>query len=241
MATFRSASAGNGGANNVTSYPTTLPTGWQAGDLVIYEVTIGHSNGSLNSLTGWTIYDAQDQNTGGAGHATGIAYRVMQAGDASPTFTSPQSAKYAWSAICIQPGAGETLALEASQPAVAQNTTGSTTLVAPNSGTATGTDVSVLFYGCRAIANSATAINVTATPSGWTEGADSSTAAGTTTATRQSQSAVAYKDNATGTQTPGTGTLNVSATQNGYQLLVKPTGGGGTPGDLTQFFLSAVA
>lgn len=222
MATFRSASAGNGGTDTLTNYSVTLPTGWQAGDLVLAQVTIGALPATgLNGLAGWTITHATDANSGGATHTTAVAARVMQSGDSNPVFNGSGGGKWAWSAVAVQPGAGETLSIGA-DAAVKVTTTTSTTLAAPNSTTTSTTDVSVLFYGNRASTSGATAITATA-PTGWTRGTESSTAVGTNNATRQVSSMVAYKNAAAGAQVPGTSTANVSVCQNAYHYRITPS------------------
>lgn len=219
MATFRAASAGNGGTDTLVNYSVTLPTGWQAGDLVLVQITIGAlPTTGLNGLAGWTITHATDQNSGGATHTTGVAARIMQSGDTNPVFTGSGGGKWAWSAVAVQPAAGEALSIGA-DAAVKLTTTTSTTLAAPNSTTTTTTDVSILFYGLRASTSGATAINAAA-PTGWTEGAESSTAVGTNNATRQVSSMVAYKNSAAGAQVPGTGTVNISVCQNAYHYRI---------------------
>lgn len=222
MVAFRSASANNGGSGVTGSYPVTLPTGWLAGDLVLVQVTIGSLAATgLASLTGWTITHVSDQNSGGGQHTTAIAARVMQSGDTNPTFTGSGGGKWAWSAIAIQPGATETLSIGV-DATVKVTTTTSTTLAAPNATTTTTSDVSVLFYGTKASASAATAI-VATVPTGWTKGAESSTNVGTTNATRQVESAVAYKNAAGGTQTPGTGTVAPTTCQNAYHYRIVGT------------------
>lgn len=222
MATFRSASANNGGSGTTGSYPIILPIGWAAGDLVLVQVTIGTIVATgLAGLAGWTITHIADQNSGGATHTTAIAARVMQSGDTNPTFTGTGGGKWAWTAIAVQPGATETLSIGA-DATVKITTTTSTTLAAPNATTTATSDVSILFYGTRASASAATAINATVA-TGWTEATESSTATGTTTGTRQAASTVAYKNAAGGTQTPAAGAVNVTTTQNAYHYRIVGT------------------
>jgi hypothetical protein len=221
-ATFRSGSSGQGATGTGTSYATTLPTGWAAGDLVLVVLSVGTLLAAgFNALTGWTRSHAGDQNSGGGTHTTGIFYRVMQAGDTAPTFTSAGGGKWAWAAIAIQRGVNEILSIDVDTTPVI-TTVANTTLIAPSAATATGTDLSVLLYGCRESATSVTLINATA-PTNWTEAADNGTATGTTAATRQVEACCDYRAGVTGTVTPAAGTLNVSSTQNAYHFLIKVT------------------
>lgn len=217
---FRGATSANGAGATATSVtPTLTGTSWAAGDLVLINIAVGNT-GSFTFPAGWTeIFDTS--NAGSAAFTTGIAYRVMQAGDTDPAITfSGTAGKWAWTAIALQPGTGEVIFVDANGTAKSDTTTATTHTA--NATTAVSSNVtSVILSSYRASANAATAITTTP-PTNWTEptGGDTSTATGTTTATRQISTAVSYRTGQSGTVTPGSETTSVSTTANVYNVLV---------------------
>ena len=125
--TFRSASGANGGSSSASSFATTLPTGWAAGDLVVVGASMSNA-GTFSAVTGWTL-DNQAQNSGSAAFNSATYYRIMQAGDTAPTIANSSAGKYTWVAAAFTPGAGETISLDV-EAAVNVNTTAATAFTA---------------------------------------------------------------------------------------------------------------
>lgn len=221
---YRSSSAANGGSAAVATTTCNLPTGWAAGDLVYFLITVGTNSTSHNTPTGWTVRN--DLNAA-SDSRTVLAYRTLQTGDTDPVFTWTNNGKWVWTGICIQPAAGATAAHSglATPTLAAANTTHTSPAYA--AGAVTG--MSILMSGYRAAVNGATAITTTP-PTNWTEpasNADNSTAVGTTTNTRQVASWHSYWAGQTGTVTPGSQTISVSSPANLYHVFAEEQGGGG--------------
>lgn len=212
---WRSSSAGNNAGTTVATVTPTLPTGWAARDLVYICVSVGAVFTSPVDPAGWTCqYDTNADSTG----RTILAYRQMQAGDTAPVFSWTGAGKCAWTAVCIQPVAGQQAVHSGlATPSISATAT-SHTPPAYAAGAASG--ISVLLTGYRAGANAATAITSTA-PTSWTEpatNADTSTATGTSSALRQVASWHAYRINQTGTITPAAYASSVTALSNKYHV-----------------------
>lgn len=217
---YRSSIAANGTSTTVTTLTPTLPTGWAAGDLVAFCISIGANFTSPTNPAGWTTrYDTNGDSTG----RTILAYRTMQTGDAAPTFSWTGTGKWAYTGICAQPAAGsQAVLLAPGAPTVSATSTSHTP---PSYAAGASTGMSILMSGYRGSINQATAITSTA-PTNWTEpasDADTSTAINTTTATRQVASWHAYRTGQTGTVTPAAYTTSVTALSNKYHLFVVET------------------
>lgn len=72
------------GKTNNSGATATLPTGWQAGDLALAYAYRDGSNTPPSLPTGWTDIHNSGANT----NSHRLAYRVLQAGDSSWTFTN---------------------------------------------------------------------------------------------------------------------------------------------------------
>lgn len=212
---YRSSSAANGGTALVSTLTPTLPTGWTANDLVYICISIGANFTNPVIPAGWTA--RTDVNSGSTGR-TFLASRTMQAGDTNPVFSWTTTGKWAWSAICLQPAAGQMAVHSGLAGPTIDATATSHTSPAFAAGALNG--ASVLLTGYRGGSNVATAITTTA-PTNWTEpatNADTSTAAGTTTGTRQVASWHSYRLAQTGTITPGAQAVSVTAVANLYHV-----------------------
>ncbi|MFE4548864.1 hypothetical protein ACFRNH_16280, partial [Streptomyces sp. NPDC056785] len=229
---FRGATSANGAAATATAItPTLAGTSWAAGDLVLVVLSVGAST-SWTGPAGWTeVHD--NANSGGAAHTGAVYRRVMQSGDSStPTFTAASAGKWAWAALALSPGAGETIAVDA--VATAKIVTTASETHTPNSVAAVASSVaSVVLNSSRADILGSSAITTTP-PTSWTEptGGDNSTATGTTNATRQVGASLSYRLAQTGTVAPGVETISQGAARatdaNIYHLLVSATGSGQT-------------
>lgn len=210
---YRSSSAGNGGAATVATLTPTMPTGWASYDLIYFIFSIGVVYTSPVDPAGWTVrHDTNSDTTG----RTILAYRSMRTGDTAPAFSWTTAGKWAYTGICIQPGAGQMITHRALTGPTVNATATSHTSPAVSAGSLSG--VSVLLTGYRAGANAATAITTTA-PLNWTEpatNADTSTATGTSSALRQVASWHAYRTGQTGTVTPVAQTTSATAVANLY-------------------------
>lgn len=217
--------AASGGFNNTagTSVAVTLPTGWQAGDWCAVIISINNTTGGFNTLTGWTER-ADHQNFTSSNFTTLVATRILQAGDANPTFVETASGKYSWCAIALQPGAGETIS-EDGFSATGENQGDGTTHAAGALIAAAGNVTSVVVNAMRAVNNAATAVTTTP-PTNWTEptNGDQSTNAGTTAALRQVSTSVSYRTDQSGTITPGTSGNNVTTDADCYHFLITSAG-----------------
>lgn len=236
-ATLRAASSANLGSTAAASVTPTLPTGATTGDIVYILVATGSSSAaSWSATTGWTLLDGATGtiNSGGTGHATNVAWKVLAAGDGAPTISWTNGGKTTWVAIAFQPGAGETLAHDLSATPTVSSTLASTH-TPPSLAAGADSGVSVLLNGSRAGSAGSTAITTTP-PTNWTEptNGDNSTAVGTTTTTRQVGAEVCYQLAQTGTITPGTetitgGTAGGTTTANLYHVLLTSTGATAAP------------
>jgi hypothetical protein len=216
--TYRSTSAANGGTATVTTITPTLPTGWAADDIVYFCISIGSNFTSPTFPAGWTTRsDANSDSTG----RTILAYRTMVTGDTNPTFSWTTGAgKWAWTGLAIQPAAGQQAVHSGLTGPTVSATATSHTSPAFAAGAASG--CSVLMTGYRGGANASTAVNTTP-PTNWVEGttgatSDTSTAAGTTSGTRQVASWYGYRSGQTGTITPGAQTVTATAVANLYHV-----------------------
>lgn len=212
---YRSSSSANGGSATVQTITPTLPVGWAANDLVCFVISIGAAFTNLINPNGWNV--RSDIYTDSTGRSI-LASRTMQTGDTNPVFSWTTAGKWAWTGICLQP-AIDSLAIYAGLA----TPTGDGSALGHTAGAfAAGglTGASVLLTGYRAGANAATAITTTA-PANWTEpasNADTSTAAGTTSGTRQVAAWHAYQLAQTGTITPGSATSSVVALATDYHV-----------------------
>lgn len=92
----RSATAGTAAAS--ASIAPALPTGWQAGDIVV--ATSAHVGGAaIGTPAGWTAGAVERLDSTVRSR---LWYRKMQAGDTAPTFTSAGASSSEGHSTCIQ-------------------------------------------------------------------------------------------------------------------------------------------
>lgn len=209
---YRSSSSAQN-ATASSTFTTTLPTGATTNDLVYICASINGVYTSPVDPGGWAVQHDTNQDATGR---TFLAYRTLQPGDAAPTFSWSGTGKYAWTAICIQPAAGQ----QAVHYGLAGPTVNATNTTHTSPAFAAGalSGCSVLLTGYREGANTSTGVTTTA-PTNWTEpatNADVTTASGTTSALRQVSSWHAYRVAQTGTITPGTQTVSLTSVANLY-------------------------
>lgn len=214
---YRSSAAANGAATTATTVTVTLPSGTSANDIVYIVGTVGIVYTNPVNPSGWTV--RHDTNADATGR-TFLAYRTIRTGDTSPIFSWTTAGKTAWTAICVQPAAGQ-VALHAGIVGPTVNAT-ATTHTSPAFAAGGLTGCSVLMTGYRGSTNVATAIATTDnSPANWTESGatmDTSTATGTTAATRQVAARHAYRVGQTGTITPTAQVVSVTALANLYHV-----------------------
>jgi hypothetical protein len=214
VATFVAASGASSTSTSGT-VATTLPTGATTGDVCVLQ--IAQLGLGAEAITGWTSLRDTANNTAPTYQYT-ILYRVLQAGDTAPSYTS--GGKSAWTMIAFRPTAGSGLTFGIAADADATDSTSGTTITPPALTTA-ATVTSVLLTGGRAVGTGATAITSTP-PTNWTEptNGDQSTATGTTTALRQIFAEVSYRLAQTGTITPGAITASASSNKSATHVLL---------------------
>lgn len=217
---YRSSIAVNGGAATVTTLTPTLPTGWAANDLIYFCFSIGSTLAGQVTPAGWTTaWTANSDATG----FTLFAYRTMQTSDTAPAFSWTNLGKWAYTGICIQPAAGQ-LATHSGLAGPTVNAT-ATSHTSPAFAAGALSGCSVLLTGYRGGSNTATGVTTTA-PTNWTEpasNADTTTAAGTTSALRQMAAWHAYRLAQTATITPTAQTASITAVANLYHAFAIET------------------
>lgn len=210
---YRSSSSAQS-ATAVATVTPTLPTGATTNDLVYICCSVNAVYTSPVDPGGWTV--RHDTNSDATGR-TFLAYRTLQAGDSNPVFSWTSTGKTAWTAICVQPAAGQQAAHSGLATPTINATNTSHTSTAFAAGGLSG--ISVLLTGYREGANGATGITTTP-PTNWTEGTapdgDVTTASGTSSALRQVSSWHAYRTGQTGTITPGAQTVSLTSVANLY-------------------------
>lgn len=221
-ATLRAATGGSGTAS--TSVATSLPAGATSGDLVLIQVIQGADAISTFSATaGWTVQD----DTAGTISRTALVWRLLDGtgADAAPTITWGTSGRFAWVAAAVQPGAGETLAIDVAGNVKVDAAATSHTANAATPAAGNAAPLSLIFTGARAGANGATAITTTA-PTNWVEPANGDFSTSTGATSRQVSASVSTRALASNaTVTPGALTLSVSATANLHHVLIEATAG----------------
>jgi hypothetical protein len=210
---YRASSAANNAGTTVSTVTVTLPTGTAANDLVYIVCSVGAVYTSPVDPAGWaTSHNTNSDATG----RTFIAYKTIASADTNPVFSWTGAGKTAYTAITLQPTAG-LQGIHAGFIGPTVNAT-ATSHTSPAYVAGAQSGASVLLTGYRGGANVATAITTTP-PTGWTEpasNADTSTATGTTAATRQVAAWHAYNLAQTGTITPGAQTVSATAVANLY-------------------------
>ncbi|MQB00543.1 MAG: hypothetical protein GEU78_09670 [Actinobacteria bacterium] len=234
MPDLRAASSGFSNAQ-VGSVATTLPIGWQPGDLILLVAGCRNTGASaLNIPSGWT-QESSDANSGdSSGQAGGLFSRVMQAGDTAPSVSMADTGKWAWCMIAIQPDSGGTLSFDGAIAKTIDTTTDTTSTPPVKTASISGV-MSVLIELMTATANGSTAIDTTP-PTNWTEPAngDASTNAGNNAQLRQISASCSYRPwSGAFSVTPGSLSTNVTCVGNLYHALVQETGGGGTAHETT--------
>jgi hypothetical protein len=200
-------------ATAVATVTPTLPSGATAGDLVYICCSVNNVYTAPVDPGGWTVRHDTNQDATGRSF---LAYRTLQAGDGNPVFSWTTTGKTAWTAICLQPAAGQQ-AVHAGLAGPTINAT-ATSHTSPAFAAGALSGCSVLLTGYRGGANGSTGITTTP-PTNWTEGTtfgDVTTASGTTSALRQVASWHAYRVAQTGTITPGAQTASLTAVANLY-------------------------
>lgn len=200
----RAASGGQNGSTSVASQAVTFPTGTTTNDLVYVIISVNASTSSP-AATGWTCTSINQSTT----HSLIIAYRTILAGDTAPTITWTGSGKAAWTAVTLQPAAGQQAAHSGFGTAV--NTgTAATSHTPPSYAAGAASGASVLLNAFRTGANGATGVTTTA-PTNWTEPTNGDQTTAVTTGARQVAAEVSVRTGQTGTITPGSETITVSS------------------------------
>lgn len=192
------------------------------GDLVfVCGSDAGADTGSWSQTAGtgtWTI-KSTDQNTNTQIQTSFIAWKIWAGTETAPTFapSSAFSGRIAYSIIAIAPDTGYFPLIDVWATDL---TDASSTSHTPNAATAAGTgELSLIFDEYQTAAKVATAI--TQTPSsGWTQAAAGGTA-GTNGTAYGTYAVVSYKQNVSGTVTPGAETWSVAGPANIYHVLVR--------------------
>lgn len=202
-------------ATAVATLTTTLPSGWAEGDVVYIVCSVNGVYTSPVDPAGWTVRHDTNQDTTGRSF---LAYRTMQGGNTDPVFSWTGTGKTAWTAICLQPAAGQ----QAIHSGMATPTIAATAISQTSPAFAAGglSGASVLLTGYREGANTATGVTTTP-PTNWTEpasNADVTTASGSTSALRQVSAWHAYRLAQTGTITPGAQTVSATSVANLYHV-----------------------
>lgn len=201
----RAASGGQNGSTLVASQAVTFPTGTTTNDLVYVIISV---NATVTSptATGWNPQVISNATTT---HSLIICYRTILAGDTAPTITWTGSAKASWTAVTLQPAAGQQAAHSGFGTAV--NTgTAATSHTPPNFAAGGASGASVLLNAFRTGANGATGVTTTA-PTNWTEPTNGDQTTAVTSTQRQVAAEVSVRAGQTGTITPGSETITVSS------------------------------
>lgn len=210
---YRSSSAANNAGTTVSTVTVTLPTGWAANDIIYIVCSVGSVYTSPVDPAGWTVTHTTNSDSTGR---TFLARREMTGGESNPVFSWTTAGKTAWTAICVQPAAGQRAVHTGLAGPTVNATATSHTSPAFAAGVVTG--CSILLTGYRGGSNTATGV-ATTPPTNWTEpasNADTTTATGTTSALRQVAAWHAYRSGQTGTITPGAQTASITAVANLY-------------------------
>lgn len=210
MIQYRSpGTSGNNGTASDLSVTITLPTGWQAGDILFVIIRVGTSAETITQTAGtgtWTI-DFTTSN-GVASYTIAVAHRVMASGDNAPTFSWGTAGRQCWSCGGFYSDANGTLALDkwgATDPVQASTVNS----IIPNSvAAANSNEASMVLTGARATASGSATSHAYTPPTGWTwnDGDGSFSASGL----NARFAANAYNLNVSGTVTPGSESLTDS-------------------------------
>jgi hypothetical protein len=166
---FRTSLAGDNASSSSTTQSVTLPTGWQARDFCVIGGRVGNATGTFTTPAGWNVINAATYATGG--YAYCFYYRVLQAGDANPTFTYSVASTWCWVSIGIYSDVAAALSLDAQGAAVTQNATAGTTFTPP-AAIATGSgEASIIVTVGRNSAVISVSAGATTPAAGWTAGA----------------------------------------------------------------------
>lgn len=214
----RAASGGQGGSTTLTSQAITFPTGTTTNDLV-YIILSVNTAVSNPTAAGWNPTAITQSTT----HSLIICYRTIQSGDTAPTVSWTGAGKTAWTAVTLQPAAGQAAAHSGFGTAV--NTgTAATTHTPPAFAAGATSGASVLLNAFRTGANGATGVTCTA-PTNWVEPTNGDQTTAVTTNQRQVAAEVSVRTGQTGTITPGSETITVSSSailQHAFAVEVPP-------------------
>lgn len=98
-------SSGNSAGGTSTSFVTTLPAGWAAGDVAVLSGHVRGASLTMGTPAGWTLVPGPAWPVAQASNSRAYAwYRVLQAGDTAPTITNSGAMTGGWSMTVYRGG-----------------------------------------------------------------------------------------------------------------------------------------
>ncbi|MFG1846769.1 hypothetical protein [Micromonospora carbonacea] len=205
--------SGNPGSATATSFVTTFPVGWAAGDIGLL---VGHvSGGSLTMSTpaGWTLLPGVTwPYADGSASRVYAWHRVLQSGDTAPTITNSGSVTGGWELLVVR-GA------DSIAQAAAANATGTTVTLPTLTGVTAGAALLVDAHSRVGSGTIPTNINLDGS---YTEVVDHSTSRATTNANVRAAAGYVLVGS-TGSYGGETVTSDVSSSMIGLLVEVAPT------------------
>ncbi|MEU4590045.1 hypothetical protein [Micromonospora aurantiaca (nom. illeg.)] len=102
MPTVVGATSGNSAAGTSTSFTTTFPGGWSAGDVAVLVGHVSATNLTMSTPAGWTAVPGPSWPVNESTNSRMYAwYRVLQGGDSAPTISNSGAVTGGWEMVVV--------------------------------------------------------------------------------------------------------------------------------------------